>query len=402
MRSAPTTTRSISPSRISGPAMLSVMTVVSMPSRSSSHAVSRAPCRNGRVSSASTRTCLPCSTAARIDAERGAVPGGGKRAGVAVREHARDVGHDRRRRSRRARGSWRRLRRGCAAPRARSRSCSWSTDSPASTPAAKLRFIRSMAQNRFTAVGRVAGHHVAHAVELDRQLLRARGLALPDTEREPHRRGHADGRRAADHHRLDGLRDLLRAAAADVDLLARQLALIDHHDGVVGPLDCREHGTIIPKCTVRTCTMPACSRILEPLRRESRDATRPRTASNARPRLGRCCGRRDRRLSTPASNGSGSSCAHHGTARSCRRGWPGPPRCRRANSHRICRHAPQAASARVCRPRPRSGETRRWPSDTRLEHRDPLGAHRQAVAGVLDVAAGDDRCRPPFRAPRRP
>ena len=27
----------------------------------------------------------------------------------------------------------------------------------------------------------------------------------------------------------------------------------------------------------------------------------------------------------------------------------------------------------------------------RLEHRDALGAHRQAVGGVLDVAAGDDR-----------
>ena len=52
--------------RMSGPAMLSVMTVVPMPSRTSSHAVSRAPCMNGRVSSAKTATFLPCSTAARI------------------------------------------------------------------------------------------------------------------------------------------------------------------------------------------------------------------------------------------------------------------------------------------------------------------------------------------------
>ncbi len=36
-----------------------------MPSRISSQAVSRAPCRNGRVSSASTRTFLPASTAPR-------------------------------------------------------------------------------------------------------------------------------------------------------------------------------------------------------------------------------------------------------------------------------------------------------------------------------------------------
>ena len=46
--------------------MLSVMTVVSMPSFTSSHAVSRAPCRNGRVSSANTATVLPASMAPRI------------------------------------------------------------------------------------------------------------------------------------------------------------------------------------------------------------------------------------------------------------------------------------------------------------------------------------------------
>jgi hypothetical protein len=46
--------------------MLSVMTVVLMPSRMSSHAVRRAPCMNGRVSSAKTATFFPCSTAARI------------------------------------------------------------------------------------------------------------------------------------------------------------------------------------------------------------------------------------------------------------------------------------------------------------------------------------------------
>ena len=46
--------------------MLSVMTVVSMPSRISSQAVSRAPCINGRVSSAKTATCLPFSTAPRM------------------------------------------------------------------------------------------------------------------------------------------------------------------------------------------------------------------------------------------------------------------------------------------------------------------------------------------------
>ena len=46
--------------------MLSAMTVVWMPSRTSSHAVRRAPWRNGRVSSANTVTCLPASTAPRM------------------------------------------------------------------------------------------------------------------------------------------------------------------------------------------------------------------------------------------------------------------------------------------------------------------------------------------------
>ena len=38
------------------------------------------------------------------------------------------------------------------------------------------------------------------------------------------------------------LRDFLRGAAAHVEFLAGQLALIDHDDRVVLPIDCREHG----------------------------------------------------------------------------------------------------------------------------------------------------------------
>ena len=69
--------------------MLSVMTVVSMPSCTSSQAVSREPCRNGRVSSASTRDALAGLDGAANHAERRAVAGGRQRAGVAVRENAR-------------------------------------------------------------------------------------------------------------------------------------------------------------------------------------------------------------------------------------------------------------------------------------------------------------------------
>ena len=72
--------------------MLSVITVVSMPSRVSSHAVSRAPWRNGRVSSANTAHLLALLDRAANHAERRAVAGRRQRAGVAVRQHARRSG----------------------------------------------------------------------------------------------------------------------------------------------------------------------------------------------------------------------------------------------------------------------------------------------------------------------
>ena len=74
---------------MSGPAMLSVMTVVGTWSRTSSHAVSRAPCRNGRVSSAKTCDDLALLGGRANDAERRAVAGRGQRAGVAVRQDPR-------------------------------------------------------------------------------------------------------------------------------------------------------------------------------------------------------------------------------------------------------------------------------------------------------------------------
>ena len=45
--------------------MLSAISVVAMPSCISSQAVSRAPCRNGRVSSAKTALSLPSRAAER-------------------------------------------------------------------------------------------------------------------------------------------------------------------------------------------------------------------------------------------------------------------------------------------------------------------------------------------------
>ena len=65
MRSAPTTTWVTRPDAIIAPAIASAMSVYGMPSRSSSQAVSRAPCSSGRVSSTTTRTVGSAAKAAR-------------------------------------------------------------------------------------------------------------------------------------------------------------------------------------------------------------------------------------------------------------------------------------------------------------------------------------------------
>jgi hypothetical protein len=64
-----------------------------MPSLTSSHAVRRAPCRNGRVSSASTQPFAALGRGAN-HAQRRAVAGGRQRARVAMRQDARLVGHE--------------------------------------------------------------------------------------------------------------------------------------------------------------------------------------------------------------------------------------------------------------------------------------------------------------------
>ena len=65
IRSAPTTTRSISFLFIKKPHMLSVINFTGILSSFNSHVVKRAPCRNGRVSFAKTRIFFPAFTAAR-------------------------------------------------------------------------------------------------------------------------------------------------------------------------------------------------------------------------------------------------------------------------------------------------------------------------------------------------
>ena len=76
--------------------MLSVISVAGMPSRCSSQAVRRAPCRNGRVSSAIDIDVLSGFDGGADHAQRRSVPGGRERAGVAVGQHRAAVGNQRR------------------------------------------------------------------------------------------------------------------------------------------------------------------------------------------------------------------------------------------------------------------------------------------------------------------
>ena len=66
MRSAPTITHCTCPVFIRCDAAASAIRVASMPSCCSSHTVSRAPCSQGRVSPAKTRSIRSCATPARI------------------------------------------------------------------------------------------------------------------------------------------------------------------------------------------------------------------------------------------------------------------------------------------------------------------------------------------------
>ena len=101
--------------------------------------------------------------------------------------------------------------------------------------------MRSIAQKRLTAVGARASEQVAVLQELGGQLLGARRLAAAHTEREAVGRRHADGRRASNHHGLDGPGDLGRVSAGEVGLSGRQLALVHHDHRVVLPGNRRKH-----------------------------------------------------------------------------------------------------------------------------------------------------------------
>ena len=76
------------------------------------------------------------------------------------------------------------------------------------------------------------GQGVANGFEL---AVEVRRVGLLDPQRHPHRRRHADGRRAPDHHLPDRLRDLAIIPAGDVFFFERQARLVDHDDAFVRP-----------------------------------------------------------------------------------------------------------------------------------------------------------------------
>ena len=177
MRSAPTTTAWILPARIRLAAMLSQITVVGMPSAISSHAVSRAPCKKGPRLVGVNMNLLALLHRRADHAQRRAIAARRQRSGVAVGQHAAFVRQQRAaKRAHRLAGRnvfvVHRVRLGenffliCV-----------NGLRPSPADAANSRFMRSIAQNRFTAVGRVPASRAQICLELRRELL-ARVAAL--------------------------------------------------------------------------------------------------------------------------------------------------------------------------------------------------------------------------------
>ncbi len=103
---------------------------------------------------------------------------------------------------------------------------------------AKRLFMRSMAQKRLTAVGRVAARVAQICGEI---FVEAEFVGVKKAEGDAHGGGDADGGSAADDHGADGLGDLLVSIASDVGFHLRQAGLVDHDDARVGPLNCFYH-----------------------------------------------------------------------------------------------------------------------------------------------------------------
>jgi hypothetical protein len=83
--------------------------------------------------------------------------------------------------------------------------------------------------------------HVANPLDLPVEFACVLGLRVADTERDSHRRRHADGGRAANDHLFDRPGDLFVSLENRISLFGRQQALVDHNHALVGPFKCFDH-----------------------------------------------------------------------------------------------------------------------------------------------------------------
>ena len=160
MRSAPTMTQSTCPVAIAHAAAESIVSRCAMPASANSHAVSRAPCSSGRVSSTSTSATLPraCSTRSAPSAVPTAVVAS-RPVLQCVSTRSGRSGHSRSTRS----AAWVASIR---LTRASSASICWASASTASGPAGNVASARRTPQARFTAVGRADAIRAASDVVL--------------------------------------------------------------------------------------------------------------------------------------------------------------------------------------------------------------------------------------------
>ena len=153
-------------------------------------------------------------------AQRRADARGGQRAGVALRHHGAVLRHEFRAEA--ADGlvggalffvDALRFRR--PSPRARA------ARSPPPAASSKRRFMRSMAQNRSTAVGRVSAMVSQMCGELGAQFSERFGRGVLHAQGDAHGGGDADGRRAANHHVANGAGDFAIVGVSFADQLRR-------------------------------------------------------------------------------------------------------------------------------------------------------------------------------------
>ena len=103
--------------------------------------------------------------------------------------------------------------------------------------------------------------------QLGAQLVHALRRRVQHAQRIPHRRGHADGRRAANHHLANGLGHLAIIRIRVANLFRGKPPLVQHHHPRVGPLNrlCNVHAVPIRSFVVSVFILPRKPRAEESL-----------------------------------------------------------------------------------------------------------------------------------------